>query len=52
MWADRERRGSTVPAFDLLIAATALSRGWALATGDVKGFSRVAGLELVTLPVE
>jgi predicted nucleic acid-binding protein len=52
LWADLERRGSMIPAFDLLIAATALSRGWALATADVRDFGRVAGLELVTLPVE
>lgn len=52
LWADLERRGSMVPAFDLLIAATALARGWALATADVRDFSPIAGLELVTVPVE
>lgn len=52
LWADLERRGSMIPAFDLLIAATALARGWALATVDVKDFGRVEGLELITLPAE
>ena len=52
LWADLEWRGSMVSAFDLLIAATALSRGSALATADVRDFRRVAGLELVALPAE
>jgi len=50
LWADLERRGSMIGAFDLLIAATALARGWTLATADVRDFSRVEGLELITLP--
>jgi tRNA(fMet)-specific endonuclease VapC len=33
---------------DLLIAATALANQMKLATGNVKHFDRVAGLELVT----
>ena len=47
LWADLERDGSMIPAFDLLIAASALSRGLRLATSDVGDFGRVDGLELV-----
>ncbi len=48
--ADLERRGGMIPALDLLIAATALTRGWPLATADVKAFRRVDALDLVELP--
>lgn len=50
LWADLERRGSILGAFDLLIAATALTLGWALATADVRDFRRVDDLELIELP--
>lgn len=50
LWADLERRGAMIPALDLLIAATALARGWPLASADIKDFGRIDGLELVELP--
>jgi predicted nucleic acid-binding protein len=36
--------GQRVPTSDLLIAATALSRGDAIVTGDARHFNRVAGV--------
>ena len=36
--------GQRIPTSDLLIAATALSRGDAIVTGDDRQFDRVAGL--------
>ena len=36
--------GQRIPTSDLLIAATALSRGDAIVTGDARHFDRVAGL--------
>ena len=36
--------GQRIPTSDLLIAATALSRGDAIVTGDARHFNRVAGV--------
>ena len=36
--------GQRIPTSDLLIAATALSRGDAIVTGDARHFDRVTGL--------
>lgn len=47
VWAELEQRGQTIPVLDLLIGATALTRGWALVTRDVRHFGRVSGLELI-----
>ncbi len=41
-----ERRGSPLGAYDMLIAAHALSLGLTLVTNNVREFSRVAGLRL------
>jgi tRNA(fMet)-specific endonuclease VapC len=41
-----ERRGAMIGPMDLLIAGTALSRGCALATNNIREFSRVVGLRL------
>jgi tRNA(fMet)-specific endonuclease VapC len=38
--------GALVGAYDLLIAGQALARGWTLATGNQREFSRVDGLSL------
>jgi len=48
-WAGLERSGSVIGAFDLLIAGTALARGWSLATLDRRDFGRVAGLQVLEL---
>jgi tRNA(fMet)-specific endonuclease VapC len=41
------RRGETVATMDLLVATAALLDGAALVTGNVKGFERVPGLEVL-----
>lgn len=41
-----EKRGSTIGPLDTLIAAHALSLGWALATHNVREFRRVPGLRV------
>ena len=46
VWADLDRRGMPIPAFDLLIAATALSNERPLLTTDARHFSRVDGLDV------
>lgn len=46
LWAELSARGDVPGAHDLMIAATALSRGWYVATYNVKDFARVPGLEL------
>ncbi len=46
VWADLERRGMRIPAFDLLIAATALANERPLLTADARHFSRVEGLDV------
>mgnify|MGYP001604438860 CR=1 FL=1 len=49
LWAELARKGTVVGAHDLLIAATALANGWALATLRVREFRRVPGVTLVSL---
>jgi tRNA(fMet)-specific endonuclease VapC len=41
-----EKRGETIGANDLLIAAHALSLGWCLVTNNEREFSRVQGLQI------
>ena len=41
-----EESGETIGPLDLLIAGTALSRGAALATNNIREFSRIKGLRL------
>lgn len=47
MWADLSREGMMIGSNDLLIAATALSLGYTLATFNFDEFVRVPGLVLV-----
>lgn len=44
--ANLERRGSIIGAYDLLIAAHALSFGLTLVTNNVREFNRVEGLQI------
>jgi len=46
IWADVESRGMMIGPHDLLIAATALSSNYSLATLNEKEFVRVTGLKL------
>ncbi len=49
MWADLATDGADTGAHDRLVAATALARGWRLATSNVRHFRRIRGLDLVEL---
>jgi predicted nucleic acid-binding protein len=44
LWAVLAEQGAPIGAHDLLIAATALAHGYAVATRDDRSFSRVPGL--------
>ena len=45
--ADLEKQGNKIDEFDLIIAATALERGSAVATFNVRHFSAVKGLKVI-----
>ena len=47
IYQDLKKKGLLIEAEDLLIAATALANKMPLATGNIKHFDRVVGLELV-----
>jgi predicted nucleic acid-binding protein len=47
LWAQLAARGTAVGPHDLLIAATALAAGYAVATRDVRSFRRIPGLEVL-----
>jgi tRNA(fMet)-specific endonuclease VapC len=49
LWAETSRRGKAIGAYDMLIAATAMARGYAVATLNQREFARVAGLRLQPL---
>ena len=48
--ADLARRGITVGTHDLMIAATAVARGFSVVTRDRRSFPRIPGLEVEALP--
>jgi predicted nucleic acid-binding protein len=47
LWANLESAGTMIGAYDLIVAATALDRGSALATYNRRHFSRVDGLKIL-----
>jgi tRNA(fMet)-specific endonuclease VapC len=49
LWAGLARKGATVGAHDLMIGATALAHGYALATLNTRDFRRIPGLRLVAV---
>jgi tRNA(fMet)-specific endonuclease VapC len=49
LWADLDAAGTPIGAHDLWIAATAIVEGFGVATRNVRDFSRVPGLRLVTV---
>jgi tRNA(fMet)-specific endonuclease VapC len=49
LWAGLARKGTAVGAHDLLIGATALAHGYALATLNARDFRRIPGLRLVAV---
>lgn len=44
--AELRRKGTMVGAHDLLIAATAIARGYSVATCDERGFPRIPGVQV------
>lgn len=50
VWAQLAAQGQLIGAHDLWIAATALTHGMGLATGNASEFQRVPGLRVVTAP--
>lgn len=49
LWASMESAGTIIGAHDLIVAATALERGSAVATFNQRHFSQVRGLKLIEL---
>lgn len=50
LWAQLAKRGVVIVAHDLWIAATALTHGLALATGNAAEFRRIPGLRVIAPP--
>ncbi len=48
--AELRRKGTMVGAHDLLIAATAIARGFSVATCDERSFPRIPGVEVELFP--
>jgi tRNA(fMet)-specific endonuclease VapC len=46
LWAELAVAGQSIGAHDLLIAATAIARGWGLVTHNRREFDRIPGLEV------
>jgi predicted nucleic acid-binding protein len=46
LWATLAAKGANIGPHDLLIAATAVGRGWSVATRDARSFPKVPGLEV------
>ena len=49
LWADLAATGTNVGAHDRIVAATAITTGWKVATANIRHFDRIPGLEV--LPV-
>jgi tRNA(fMet)-specific endonuclease VapC len=49
IWAGLAAAGQDVGAHDRLVAATAISAGWRVATASVRHFARVVGLDILTV---
>lgn len=46
LWANLARRGTTVGERDLMIAATAIAKGYSVATRDQRSFPKIPGLKV------
>ena len=49
LWAGLASSGCDVGAHDRLVAATAVSAGWGVATANVRHFNRIPGLEVTVI---
>jgi predicted nucleic acid-binding protein len=47
LWADLARAGTDVGAHDRIVAATAISIGWRVATANVRHFEKIPGLDVI-----
>jgi tRNA(fMet)-specific endonuclease VapC len=52
LWAGLAATGTEVGAHDRLVAATALSAGWRVGTGNVRHFNRIPGVEVIPLRLD
>jgi predicted nucleic acid-binding protein len=52
IWADLAAHGQSIGAHDLLIAATAITHGYAVLTQNIREFGRVPGIEVRGLESE
>jgi tRNA(fMet)-specific endonuclease VapC len=52
IWSDLAATGSDIGPHDRLVAATAIARGWRVATANVRHFERVPGLKAVALALD
>jgi tRNA(fMet)-specific endonuclease VapC len=46
LWADLAAAGSDVGGHDRIVAATAISSGWSVATSNLRHFHRIPGLQV------
>jgi tRNA(fMet)-specific endonuclease VapC len=51
IWADLVASGIEIGAHDRLVAATAISAGWRVATANVRHFDHIPSLEVVSVQV-
>ena len=49
LWAELAAAGEDVGPHDRIVAATAMSLGWRVATANVRHFERVRGLEVIEI---
>jgi tRNA(fMet)-specific endonuclease VapC len=49
LWAQLAAAGAEVGAHDRLVAATAITAGWRVATANVRHFERIPGLDVVVI---
>jgi tRNA(fMet)-specific endonuclease VapC len=49
LWAGLASSGAEVGAHDRLVAATALSAGWRIATANIRDFNRIPGLDVIPI---
>jgi tRNA(fMet)-specific endonuclease VapC len=47
LWAELAAAGADIGAHDRIVAATAITAGWRVATANVRHFDRVPGLDVV-----
>jgi tRNA(fMet)-specific endonuclease VapC len=52
MWAGLAAAGTDVGAHDRIVAATAVSVGWRIATADTRHFERIPGLSVTAITLD